>query len=52
MALTQAVWTALALAEDGHTTVGRRAALGEALDAAVPAGAAGARIGLPGVAGQ
>lgn len=52
LVLTQAVWATLSLAKDGHPAVGRRAALGEALNAAVSAGAAGAGVGLPRVTGQ
>lgn len=51
-ALTQTVWAALALAQDGHPAVGSRAALRETLNGSVVAGAAGAGVGFPGVAGQ
>lgn len=51
-ALTQTVRAALALAQDGHPAVGSRAALRETLNGSVVAGAAGAGVGFPGVAGQ
>lgn len=43
---------ALALAQDGHPAVGRRAALGETLNGSVVAGTTGASVGLPGVPSQ
>lgn len=50
--LTDALRAALALPEDGQPAAGGGAALGEALDGAVVAGAAGAGVGLPRVSGQ
>ena len=51
-ALTQAVGAALALLEQRPLAEGGRAGLGEAADGPRRAHAAGARVGLPGLAGQ
>lgn len=50
--LTQTVWAALALAQDGHPAVGSRATLRETLNGSVVAGAAGAGVCFPGVASE
>lgn len=49
---TQALRAALALPQDRNPAAGGRTLLREAPDAPVPAGAAGAGVGLPGIPGQ